>query len=221
MNYGKRSSTAKEPEKMSEGLKPLPEDVRLFIHDVTLFIQSHRSKTEEQMDDMFQKAYVLYSKYDVENVSVESRPEPRQDWNEEAINKIFHEHSTLGFYRFVKKYGTSNIAKSLIQHFKPAAIAGLEKIAFSLANDIQGLYNLEIGVVSDIEAIILKELSKLTPPAKNDILMPSHLHGARKEDDCTIASPAKVVWPEKMEYVGGARKVKLVFTTTPSTNLNA
>ena len=60
MNYGKRSSTAKEPEKMSEGLKPLPEDVRLFIHDVTLFIQSHRSKTEEQMDDMFKKEYFLY-----------------------------------------------------------------------------------------------------------------------------------------------------------------
>jgi hypothetical protein len=45
----------------------LPEDVRSFIYLVTLHLQAHRSKTPEQHDDMFQKAYRLYDKYDVEN----------------------------------------------------------------------------------------------------------------------------------------------------------
>ena len=46
--------------------KPLPEDVKKFIFDITLFIQSHRGKTDKQMDDMFQRAYSLYCKYEVE-----------------------------------------------------------------------------------------------------------------------------------------------------------
>ena len=44
----------------------LPEDVRSFIYIVTLFLQASRSKTPEQSDRMFQRAYKLYDKYDVE-----------------------------------------------------------------------------------------------------------------------------------------------------------
>lgn len=47
-------------------VKELPEDVKTFIRIATLEIQSHRSKSDEQMDALFQKAYQLYSKYDVE-----------------------------------------------------------------------------------------------------------------------------------------------------------
>ncbi len=51
-------------EGMSEQI--LPEDVSSFIYTVTLFLQASRSKTPEQMDAMFQTAYRLYEKYDVE-----------------------------------------------------------------------------------------------------------------------------------------------------------
>jgi hypothetical protein len=44
----------------------LPEDVRSFIYTVTLFLQANRYKTPKQMDAMFQTAYRLYEKYDVE-----------------------------------------------------------------------------------------------------------------------------------------------------------
>ncbi len=44
----------------------LPEDVRSFIYTVTLFLQASRSKTPDQMDLMFHRAYRLYAKYDVE-----------------------------------------------------------------------------------------------------------------------------------------------------------
>jgi hypothetical protein len=45
----------------------LPEDVRLFIYRVTLHLQSNRSKTPKQHDGMFQEAYKIYDKYDVED----------------------------------------------------------------------------------------------------------------------------------------------------------
>jgi hypothetical protein len=46
----------------------LQEDIRAFIYDVTLFLQKHHSvHSKKQMDDMFSRAYSLYSKYDVEN----------------------------------------------------------------------------------------------------------------------------------------------------------
>ena len=48
-------------------MEKISEDLRSFIYDVTLFLQRHRSCTEEQMDSMFQRAYRLYVKYDVEN----------------------------------------------------------------------------------------------------------------------------------------------------------
>jgi len=41
-------------------------ELKKFIYDVTLLLQSHRSKTEVEMDRMFQRAYRLYVKYDVE-----------------------------------------------------------------------------------------------------------------------------------------------------------
>lgn len=42
-------------------------ELKEFIHTITLELQQHRSKTPEQLDAMFQKAYRLYSKYKVEN----------------------------------------------------------------------------------------------------------------------------------------------------------
>lgn len=44
----------------------LPEDVRSFVDRVTLHLQANRSKKQEQHDAMFQEAYRLYCKYDVE-----------------------------------------------------------------------------------------------------------------------------------------------------------
>ena len=46
--------------------KTVPEDVRLFIYLITLHLQSSRSKTPEQHDGMFHRAYELYNRYDVE-----------------------------------------------------------------------------------------------------------------------------------------------------------
>lgn len=37
-----------------------------FVRRITLSLQSHRSKTEQEMDAMFQDAYRLYVKHDVE-----------------------------------------------------------------------------------------------------------------------------------------------------------
>ncbi len=37
-----------------------------FISDVTLFLQSHKSQTDSRFSAMFQRAYRLYVKYDVE-----------------------------------------------------------------------------------------------------------------------------------------------------------
>ena len=47
--------------------RELPIDVRDFIYHITLALQEHRSKTDAQKDQLFQDAYVLYCKYDVEN----------------------------------------------------------------------------------------------------------------------------------------------------------
>ena len=44
----------------------IPEDVRLFIYLVTLFLQASRGKSPKEMDAMFHRAYKLYVKYDVE-----------------------------------------------------------------------------------------------------------------------------------------------------------
>jgi hypothetical protein len=57
------------PPVRSEPLLALPEDVRSFIERVTMHLQANRSKTPEQHDAMFQTAYRLYAKYDVEGRS--------------------------------------------------------------------------------------------------------------------------------------------------------
>lgn len=41
----------------------IPEDVRLFIRHVTLELQMHRLRSEDQMDKLFQYAYRMYVKY--------------------------------------------------------------------------------------------------------------------------------------------------------------
>src|SRR3990167_11420927 len=62
--------------------------------------------------------------------------------------------------------------RKIIESRTPPTIAGLGKIAFTLANDIQTFYDLEIDVVPDIEAMILKELSGFKPAAKVEIKWP-------------------------------------------------
>jgi len=41
-------------------------ELNKFIYDVTLFLQSHKSQTDPQFTAMFQRAYRLYVKHDVE-----------------------------------------------------------------------------------------------------------------------------------------------------------
>lgn len=53
-------------------------ELRLFIKDITLFLQLHSNCTPEKIEPMFQKAYKLYVKYDVENEqAVEADAESR------------------------------------------------------------------------------------------------------------------------------------------------
>lgn len=42
------------------------EELKGFVYIITLDLQKHREKTPEQLDAMFQRAYRLYVKYDVE-----------------------------------------------------------------------------------------------------------------------------------------------------------
>lgn len=53
-------------ERLEKAEASIPEDVRSFVYRVTLHLQSNRSKTPEQHDAMFQEAYRLYDRYDVE-----------------------------------------------------------------------------------------------------------------------------------------------------------
>ena len=41
-------------------------EMKSFVHIITLDLQRHREKSPEQLDAMFQSAYRLYVKYDVE-----------------------------------------------------------------------------------------------------------------------------------------------------------
>ena len=47
------------------------EELRLFVHDITLFLQKHSNYNAEKIVPMFQRAYRLYVKYDVENEQAE------------------------------------------------------------------------------------------------------------------------------------------------------
>ena len=48
-------------------MESIPDDLRLFIYDITLFLQKHSNYNPEKIEPMFQRAYKLYVKYDVEN----------------------------------------------------------------------------------------------------------------------------------------------------------
>ena len=49
-------------------MKPpeINEELRLFVKDITLFLQKHCNYNPEKIEPMFQRAYKLYVKYDVE-----------------------------------------------------------------------------------------------------------------------------------------------------------
>ena len=54
------------------------DELRLFVHDITLFLQDHSNHNAEKIEPMFQRAYKLYVKYDVENEQAE-KSERRND----------------------------------------------------------------------------------------------------------------------------------------------
>lgn len=68
---------------------------------------------------------------------------------------------------------------------KPSTIKRfLEKVAFGLANDIQAMYDLEIGVVPDIERMIINAISHCVRPVvrkdsmtKTDLPKPAGKYG--------------------------------------------
>ena len=45
----------------------ISDEVKSFIKDITLFLQKHSNYNPEKIEPMFQRAYKLYVKYDVEN----------------------------------------------------------------------------------------------------------------------------------------------------------
>ena len=56
-----------EKARKSNAIEPINKELKHFIKDVTLFLQSHKSKTDQQFTYMLDRAYNLYCKYDVEN----------------------------------------------------------------------------------------------------------------------------------------------------------
>ena len=49
-------------------------ELRLFIYDVTLFLQKTAHYNMQEIEPMFQRAYRLYVKYDVEGKNENSNP---------------------------------------------------------------------------------------------------------------------------------------------------
>jgi len=47
-------------------MENIPDDLKYFIRDITLFLQQHKNYTPEKIEPMFQRAYLLYVKYEVE-----------------------------------------------------------------------------------------------------------------------------------------------------------
>ena len=54
--------------KIEKAPKPDLGELKQFIRTITLDLQKHREKTPGELDDMFQKAYRLYHKYNVEGL---------------------------------------------------------------------------------------------------------------------------------------------------------
>lgn len=50
-------------------MEVINDELRLFIKSVTLFLQKNSHHNPEEIEPMFQRAYRLYVKYDVENES--------------------------------------------------------------------------------------------------------------------------------------------------------
>ncbi len=46
--------------------EPINDELKTFIKDITLFLQKHTNCNPEKMEPMFQRAYKLYVKYEVE-----------------------------------------------------------------------------------------------------------------------------------------------------------
>ena len=49
-----------------EGKMDINDELILFIKDITLFLQKHCNYNPEKIEPMFQRAYKLYVKYNVE-----------------------------------------------------------------------------------------------------------------------------------------------------------
>ncbi len=50
----------------------IPDEIRLFIKDITLFLQRQSNYTPDKIEPMFQRAYKFYSKYEVETEQANS-----------------------------------------------------------------------------------------------------------------------------------------------------
>ncbi|HEA68118.1 MAG TPA: hypothetical protein ENI07_15035 [Desulfobacterales bacterium] len=48
------------------------DELKLFIKDITLFLQKHSNYNADKIEPMFQRAYKLYAKYDVEKKGLDS-----------------------------------------------------------------------------------------------------------------------------------------------------
>ena len=67
------------------------DELRLFIKDITLFLQKQSNYTSEKIAPMFQTAYKLYVKYDVENEQANS-PDRTVDCGCNGFYQLFGVH---------------------------------------------------------------------------------------------------------------------------------
>ena len=50
-------------------MESINDELRFFVRDIPLFLQKHCNYNAKKIEPMFQRAYRLYVKYDVENDS--------------------------------------------------------------------------------------------------------------------------------------------------------
>jgi len=55
-------------------MESINDELRWFVRDITLFLQKHSNYNPEKITPMFQRAYRLYVKYDVENAKAKQPP---------------------------------------------------------------------------------------------------------------------------------------------------
>lgn len=64
-------------------------ELREFVRRITLELQQHRSRTPKQLDGLFQEAYKLYVKHDVEQPLSAGMADPADAIKSEAVQRGF------------------------------------------------------------------------------------------------------------------------------------